>query len=229
MTQRDKQIVEWIARLGAASAQHVAQRFGLSPSRAYRRLHALVADRLLLHAALLHGEPGLYVATRYGLRWCGLGRMGVQRLGVASYEHAVQTASAHVGLEKLLPRWRVFSDREIRVAELDHRQLVGSIKTGELPGGRPALHRPDLLLVSPDARRLAVEVELSIKARRRLQTICRGYARARHLDAVYYLAAPAAGRAVARAASAVRADDRVRVLALENLDALVAALDLDHA
>ena len=68
---------------------------------------------------------------------------------------------------------------------------------------------------------MAVEVELSVKAPRRLSVICRGYARARHIERVYYLAAPAAARAVARAVGNVRAQERVMVLALEDIGALV--------
>jgi hypothetical protein len=94
---------------------------------------------------------------------------------------------------------------------------------GELPGGRPALHRPDLAAVSADGRTVAVEVELSVKAPRRLATICRGYARARHLERVYYLAASAAGRAVGRAVAETRAGDRITVLALGDTGSLVGA------
>ena len=61
---------------------------------------------------------------------------------------------------------------------------------------------------------MAVEVELSVKAPRRLAAICRGWARARQVDAVYYLAAPAAARALQRAVSEVRAEDRITVLPL---------------
>lgn len=70
---------------------------------------------------------------------------------------------------------------------------------------------------------LAIEVELSIKAPRRLQTICRGYARARHVGHVYYLATPPAARAVSRAVAEVRAENRITVLALDDIAGLVAA------
>jgi hypothetical protein len=85
------------------------------------------------------------------------------------------------------------------------------------------LHRPDLALIAPHGRSLAIEVELSIKAPRRLQAICRGYARARHVDHVYYLATPPAQRAVARAVAEVRAQEQIAVLALDDVAGLVAA------
>lgn len=117
------------------------------------------------------------------------------------------------------------SERELRIVESDEDKLLASVKLGELPGGRPALHRPDLALIGRDNRVLAIEVELSIKAPRRLQTICRAYARARHLAHVYYLATPSVARAVLRAVVEVRAEDRVAVMALEDIAGVAEAIE----
>lgn len=46
-TDRDAQIVEWLGRVGAAGAEHVAQQFGMGPKKAYGRLCALSADGLV--------------------------------------------------------------------------------------------------------------------------------------------------------------------------------------
>ncbi|HEV7528059.1 MAG TPA: hypothetical protein VGO29_04125 [Solirubrobacteraceae bacterium] len=222
-THRDAQIVGWLARIGAASAEHVMARFGMGRSWAYARLSRLVRDGLLEQKRLLYGKPGLYVATAEGLRWTFNERLGPYRLGPGGFQHAWELAATAVALHTKLPGWDQLSDREIRVGENDHAELIASASLGELPGGRPALHRPDLALIGPDQRLLAIEVELSIKAPRRLQAICRGYARARHVDHVYYLATPPAARAVARAVAGVRAQDRITVLALDDVAGLVAA------
>lgn len=179
-------------------------------------------DWLLEQKTLLYRQPGLYVASAEGLRWCRLERLGVYRVGPGGFEHAREVARAAVALNADLPGWDVLSEREIRAAESDRGELVASARVGELPGGRPALHRPDLAVISPEERVVAVEVELSVKAPRRLAGICRGYARARHIDRVYYLATPAAARAVARAVVETRAQDRITVLALADVQSLVA-------
>jgi hypothetical protein len=222
-TGRDAEIVDWIGRLGAASAEDVMARFQMGRSSAYARLSTLVRDGLLVQRTLLYRQPGLYLATAEGLRWQGLQRLGVYRVGPGGFEHARQVASAAVQLHLALPGWPVLSEREIRAQEADRGELVASIKLGELPGGRPALHRPDLAVIEPRGRVAAVEVELSVKARRRLAAICRGWARARHIDAVYYLAAPGPARAVARAVAETRAGDRITVLQLADVQALAAA------
>ncbi len=139
------------------------------------------------------------------------------------FEHAWALAQAAVALYGLLPGWRVVSEREIRAHEREEQGLLASARVGALPGGRPALHRPDLALVSPAGRVVAVEVELSVKARARLHSICTGWARARHLSHVHYLAAPAAAGAVLRAVHETRAQERITVLALDDTAALAAA------
>jgi hypothetical protein len=173
-------------------------RFGMGRSWAYARLSRLVRDGLLEQKQLLYRRPGLYVASAEGLRWTLLGRLGVYRLGPGGFQHAWEVPAAAVALHRALPDWRQLSEREVRVGENEGGELIASASLGELPGGRSALHRPDLVLLAHD-RVLAIEVELSIKAPRRLQAICRGYARARHVDHVYCLATPPAGRGGQRA------------------------------
>jgi hypothetical protein len=220
-TQRDAEIVGWVGRIGAAGVDHVMGRFGMGRSWAYARLARLVADGLLEQRMLLHRKPGLYIATAEGLRWQGLRRLGVYKVSPGSFEHAEQVAGVAVALNRGFPGWQVLSEREIRAEESDKGELLASARVGELPGGRAALHRPDLALLSPEGRALAVEVELSVKTASRLRTICRGWARARHVSHVYYLATPPAARAVGRAVKETRAEDRVTVLALGDVAALV--------
>jgi hypothetical protein len=213
-TERDAEIVAWVGRLGAAGAEHVMERFAMGRSRAYERLSSLVEDGLLGQRTLLYGQPGLYIATDEGLRWCGLGRLGVYRVGPGGFQHAREVATAAVALERGFRAWRVLSEREIRLEAAERGEPIASAKLGELPGGRAVLHRPDLAVVSPDGHVIAVEVELSAKAPRRLEAICRGWARARHVDAVYYLVAPAVEAALRRAIKQTHTGDRITVISL---------------
>ena len=93
-------------------------------------------------------------------------------------------------------------------------------------GGAPLLHRPDLVLWPAERRRalpVAVEVELTVKAPRRLLEICRAWARCRCVAGVLYLAAPevrAAARAGDRAGARRRSGSRSSPLeALDGRDA----------
>jgi hypothetical protein len=222
-SERDAEIVGWVGALGAAGAVHVMGRFGMRRSWAYHRLERLSGDGLLAQRALLHRRPALYVATSAGLRWRGLQRLGVCRVAPGGFEHAWALAQSAVALHALLPGWRVVSEREIRAHEREEHCLFASARLGALTGSRPQLHRPDLALVDPAGGVHVVEVELSVKARARLEAICTGYARARHIRHVYYLAAPAAAGALTRAVHETRAQDRITVLALDATQALAAA------
>jgi hypothetical protein len=222
-TQKDREIVGWIGRLGAAGAEHVMARFAMGQSWAYARLSRLVTGGLLEQKALLFQRPGLYIATAQGLRWAGLERLGPCGISPGAFEHAQHVASAAVALQHGRPGWEILSEREIRVEENDRGEPIASAVVGELPNGRPALHRPDLVLISPGGRTLAIEIELSIKAPRRLAAICRGWARARHVSHIYYLATPSVEGAVSRAIKDVRAEDRITVLSLDAAASVIAA------
>lgn len=220
-TERDARIAEWIGRMGAVGVKHVSEQFGMHPEIARARLQSLAADRLLeLHMILYH-RPGLYCATRRGLHWQGLSRLGVYRVSPGGYEHAWQVAAAAVALNRELPDWRLLGEREIRAIEIDERELLASIR---LAGSeyKAIHHRPDLALISPSGGLVSIEVERSVKGASVLARICRSWARARHVEHVYYLATPEAARAVRRAVERVKAADRVTVLDLEDVPGLAA-------
>jgi hypothetical protein len=179
-TARDQEIVGFIARFGAASAEHIQARYGMCQSRAYARLRVLVKDGLLEHKQLLHRVPGLYVATRAGLRWAGLGQLSVQRVSPGGFRHAWELTSAAVALSAAAPEWQLHSERELRARECDEGRPIASVSLGE----RAGFHRPDLALFGGEDEVVAIEVELAVKVPRRLRAIARAYARARHLSLI---------------------------------------------
>lgn len=221
LTGRDTEILDWIGRLGAAGAEHVEVRFGMNNITAYRRLAGLVAEGLLAHHRLLYQRPGLYVATRKALHWRGPSGLPVCPVTPGTFEHTWQVAGTAAELARDLSGWQVWSERELRWHERQEQRLLASARVGT-KGEYAVLHRPDLVLISPQGRIVAIEVELTTKARLRLVTICRGWARARHVDAVYYLAAPQVDAAVGRAVRETRAEDYVQVLGLGDVGEVVA-------
>jgi hypothetical protein len=210
LTERDGQIVAWIGRIGPVGVEHVAGRFEMSDRTAYRRLKSLTGEGMLEHHMLLYQRPGLYTATRKALRWQGLERLSPSKICAGDYEHD----------------WDVVGEREIRAIEIEDKDLFASVQIAKY-ADRQVLHLPDLALTLPGRGVVPIEVELSVKSKPLLTKICRGWARARHIDRVYYLATPKTARAVKRAASAVNATDRVRVLALDDIPTLAADM-CDH-
>ena len=218
-TERDALIVDWVGRIGAAGAEHVMRRFGMGRSWAYTRLSRQVALGALEERRLLYRQPGLYVATSDGLRGQGLSRLGVYRVSPGGFVHAREVAAAAAALHFALPGFQLLAERELRLVESDEGKLLASVKVGELADGLPALHRPDLVVrrgrQDAGGRGRAVGEGAEAAAR-----ICTAYARARHVDHVYYLAEPAPARAVARAIAETRAESRITVLPLADAAAL---------
>jgi hypothetical protein len=149
------------------------------------------------------------------------------RVNVATARHWAVCARLAVVLERA-ERVGVWGEPRLRAAELETEGSVAGAKLGRLPDGRPRLHRPDLVLFPPDpALPVAVEVELSVKGARRLEAICRAWARCRLVSEVRYYAPPAVARAVSRAVSLAHGHDRIRILSLG--EALKEAVDVRFA
>jgi hypothetical protein len=89
---------------------------------------------------------------------------------------------------------------------------IASAQVGELPSGAPGLHRPDLAIITEE-RTIAVEVEWTPKAPRRLAGLIRSWRRASWVGEVRYYCEPGVTRrAVDRAVEKTHAQDHIRIL-----------------
>jgi hypothetical protein len=227
-------ILDWIARIGAAAATDVSDRFGLTPAQARARLQAGQRAGTIDSVRLLHGHPALYVATAAGLRAAGLADLPRCRVSPGGFAHLREVARAAVALERACPGLAVVGERELRRWESDAGRWLASADAGRGPDGLPARHRPDLVLWPaddsghPGPRAVAIEVELTVKAPRRLALIVRGWARTRLVGAVVYYATPAAARALSRAIDDEQAGEAVHVLPLGKIGRLPPGVPRDH-
>lgn len=207
---RDRELVRFVGRHGAVSIGHVMAALGVGQTMAYRRVADCIERGLLERLPLVRSEPSLLRATREGLRFAGLG-LPVAVVAPGSVEHWLRCASVGLELEADYGPEHVLSERELRLAERIESQAIASARVGELPSGAPRLHRPDLAVLAGE-RPVAIEVELSPKAPRRLERLIRAWRRASWVAEVRYLCAPGpARRAVERAIHKTRAEGRVRI------------------
>lgn len=207
LTMRDHDIVKWIGRQGVARTEHVMTRFSIGRTAAYRRVHELVGYGLLRRHRLLYNDGGLLTATADGLRCADLHRLAPARISVALIPHMLASAALASELEPQLVDETLLSDREHRAVENATGQALASAIMGPARDDHNRLHRPDFALIGADGERLiAIEIELTLKTRARLERILRGYVRNSRLSAVRYYAPPPIADAVQRAARAVGAD-----------------------
>jgi len=211
--RRDRELVGWVTRMGAVGIEQVQERFGVCRSVAYAIVARLVQAGLIERVATLPGDPTLLCATAQGIAYAGLA-LAPARVSPGAVDHWLACADVALWAERRWGRDSVMSERELRFAELDSPKPIASAIVGELPGGRPMPHRPDLV-VRHDGRTMAIEVELTPKAPRRLEQIVRSWRRARHVDQVLYVAPPGpTQRAVERAVVSTHAQERVHVTEL---------------
>ncbi len=204
VTARDIEMLRWIGRLRFAEANQVARRFGMDESNAYRRLRGLVARELIAHRRVFHGIPGVYSATSSGLVATGLG-LPRPRLDIRTYVHDRAAASVTIELEREFGVGAVCTERELRSHDAGDPQRPRYAVRRGYERGRRGLHFPDLAIELEGAKPLAVEIELTAKGTRRLDSIVAAYVVAGHLDRIRYYAAPAALAGVARAVERARA------------------------
>ncbi|HET7510826.1 MAG TPA: hypothetical protein VFJ65_11345, partial [Solirubrobacterales bacterium] len=170
-----------------------------------------IAQGLLERLALLREEPTVLRATRAGLRFAGLD-LGLCIVSAGSVAHWLRCTSVALLMEERCGPGSVIAERELRWIEHSEGRPVFSAKVGHLPDGSYRLHRPDLALWIGE-RPLAVEVELSPKAPRRLEAIIAAWRRASWVGGVLYVCEPGpTQRGVERAIRKTRAWERVQTL-----------------
>jgi hypothetical protein len=213
-------ILQWTARMGAVTAEALADRQGRTVASARARLQGAERDRLLRCRRPLVGQPALYTVTRAGLRASGLQGLDPCRVNPSNALHMIVCARVAAALERCYPDHRVLGERELRRAERQRGARLASACLGRRPDGSPLLHRPDLVLWpagADGALPVAVEVELTTKAPRRLADICQAWARCRCVAGVLYLATPEVERALERALETAQARERIAVVPLDAL------------
>jgi hypothetical protein len=221
-------LLQWTVRMGAVTAEALARREQASVGSARARLRAAERDGLLSRSRPLAGRPALYTATRAGLRAAGVRGLAPFRIGPANARHAIVCAEVAAALRRVYPDHDVVGERELRFEEHERTAALASAVLGTVAvaGGRPSLHRPDLVLCSrAGALPVAVEVELTVKAPRRLRAICHAWARSRCVAGVLYVAPADVQRPLRHAIAAAAAQERITVLELAALLALERADD----
>lgn len=227
LSREGTDILRWAARVGAVTAEALAEVQG-SPL-ASARAQLAVAERrgLLVGQRPLAAYPRLYTLTRAGLRHCGERGLEPCRVSVSRALHLVTCAMVAARLERRYPCTRVMGEYELRRDERAQGRALASARLRIAPGGHPLLHRPDLVLwptaskgssaTGVDGLPVAVEVELTVKAPRRLREIVAAWARCRLVSGVIYVATPEVEHALARALDRAQASAQVTVVPLAAL------------
>jgi hypothetical protein len=172
LRRRDLEVLAWLGEQYAARVDQLEILLGCGPRTVQRVLARLHANGLIQSRRLLVGEPAWVLPTRAGLRACG-SSFGVwqPRIGLLSHVAAVNDVRLHIQGRSPESEW------------VPERVLARDRQAGE--------HLPDAV-VQIDARRVAIEVELTVKSQRRISAILEELTR--RFDATVYFCSPAPHR-----------------------------------
>ena len=224
LTARDAAIVRFAGRHYGVEARQVADRFGMDLANAHRRQARLVDAGLLEPRRVLHGRPGVYIATRAGLDWVRVA-LPAARISLATYEHDVELVGLAIELEREFDEAAVLTERELRSRDMPSAwaayrsgaavapRYAVAVGSGTAPRG---LHFPDIVVKGGAAQGglLAVELELTVKGAARRRQIIGAYRDGFHIEQVRYYAAEEALRALRRTIAEERANDVAPVVDL---------------
>jgi hypothetical protein len=174
VVERDLRLLAWINGWGAVSVSQIALWLAVDFSTAARRVRKLIEAGLLLRLAAggLGVQPVALTA-----RGCAIANDSLAPLPgirIATWRHDSLMVDLEPRILRRFPDAVVHPDRRIRA----NRALSGATQS----------HVPDAELERGAGRRpLAFELELSMKAPRRVQAIIDGYAADRTYEAVFYL------------------------------------------
>jgi len=172
LSRRDLEVVAWVGEQYAARVDQLEPLLGCGPRTVQRTLARLRDAGLVVTRRVLVGDPAWVIPTGAGLRACGsCFSVWQPRLGLLAHVAAVNEVRLHIQARSPVSEW---------VCE---RTLARDRSAGE--------HLPDAV-VFVDGQQVAVEVELTVKSRRRVSAILDELSS--RFDSVVYFCAPAAHR-----------------------------------
>lgn len=192
LTERDLELLSFAAEQRLVLAEHLAALLGVSPAAASTRLRTLTKAGFLARHQPFAGAAPCYQIRASGLDAVASDLRSPRRLDLRSYEHEVGAAWLWLGARagRFGPLREVLGERRMRSEDAgpDRAQARWGVRLGGVgAGGRERLHYSDLLFVTPEGRRIAVELELSSKGRVRREKILAGYGADTRIAAVLYL------------------------------------------
>lgn len=172
LTNRDMEIMRFINEFGFCEMPQIERRFGLNKPRSYKVVKRLINAGLVVHEYVLRNRHGIYRLTREGADCTDLPMLKYVSLG--SYIHQLTVIDVHLKLMQRFPEASWVSERRLR------REKFLSGRFDRFG------HVADGMLLFPEDKKIAIEVELTMKGKDRLDKIIRNYASDCSINGVWY-------------------------------------------
>lgn len=174
VTQRDVAILKFINEFGFCEIRQIEKQFGIKKARTYKIMQRLVKGGLMNHKRVFYGQHGVFYLSIRGARYTDL--PVIKNIPTSTYDHQLSIVEIYIKLIQQYPDADWVSERRLK-----HEKFTNGVgKRGKKD------HLADGMLIFPDQKKIAVEVELTLKSKDRLSTILRGYAAQFSIDEVWY-------------------------------------------
>lgn len=171
LTNRDIEIINFINEFGYCEMPHIEKRFGLKKPRSYKVIRRLLLAELVKHQRIFHSTYGVYYLTAQGAEFTELPPLG--KISVGRCAHQRILTDVYIKLLKKYTDGNWISERRLK----HDKFYAGLGKRG---------HVSDGILILPDNKQIAIEVELSMKGKDRIDRILRAYSSQLSINEVWY-------------------------------------------
>ncbi len=167
------EILRLLNEFGFCDIRHIAKRFDVKKTIAYKNMRILIKYGLVMNARIIKYQPRAYYLTSKGADLLKLDLPLIRRIPLNIYEHQLAVIDVFLKLKEMHPEAVWISERR-----LIRDKYSSDSKTND--------HLPDGALVFPQGYQCAIEVERSLKARNRLEEILLGYGLQQTYREVWY-------------------------------------------
>lgn len=177
LTSRDKEILQFINAVGWCIAPQIGRRFSMKWWIVYRRMLLLKKAGLVEHLRMSIEYHGVFYLSHQGAKYTDL--PPVDGISKGIYDHQRMLVDVVLTLCERHPEATWVSERH-----LVHEKFFDGVgKRG---------HVSDGLLIFPDGKRVAIEVELSVKGKHRIEGILKSYGGQLDIKEVWYFCSQSA-------------------------------------
>jgi hypothetical protein len=198
VTERDVQVLKFIARHGIVTSEQIGRACFPSVWAAYKRLKALDAMALIVREGAWHRAPKVIRVTLAGARIADVG-LRPAKLHLAQVPHDVAVVELYLEIESQNPGVELQTERELRA---------------ELYRTKEKLRRIPDIVVTIEGRATAVELDMTFKDTRTVESVIAAYERQRQrfADVRWFVDSPKAAQRYSAVVKAKRADDFIEII-----------------
>lgn len=175
ITNRDVEIIRFINEFGFCEIKQIEKKFSIGNSRCYQIMQRLKIAGLVKHERIFHGSHGIFYLTAQGAEFTDL--PPIRNIPKDCYSHQLMIINIYFRLTKQYPEATWVSERQLRHEKLKNRATRRN-------------HVADGMLLFPDDKQIAIEVELTMKSKFRLERILNEYSSRMEINQIWYFCSP---------------------------------------